>query len=94
MTHIISLSCKYYQKKEGRYLAMNVSDNIEETAQKVYDHVKCFMDKHGFTPTVNQISDELHMMEHEVRAAINKLQQSDKIVIIEEPRKTTIKIKG
>lgn len=73
---------------------MNVSDNIEETAQKVYDHMKCFMDKHGFTPTVNQISDELHMMEHEVKAAINKLHQSDKIVIIEEPRKTTIKIKG
>ncbi len=24
--------------KKGRYLAMNVSDNIEETAQKVYDH--------------------------------------------------------
>ena len=56
--------------------------------------MKCFMDKHGFTPTVNQISDELHMMEHEVKAAINKLQQSDKIVIIEEPRKTTIKVKG
>lgn len=51
---------------------MNVSDNIKGTTQKVYDHMKCFMDKHGFTLTVNQISDELHMMEHEVKAGINK----------------------
>lgn len=72
---------------------MDVVNNIEETAQKVYDHMKSFMDKNGFTPTVKQISDELHMMEHEVKAAMDKLRQSDKIVIVEEPRKTTIKIK-
>lgn len=73
---------------------MNVVNNIEETAQKVYDYMKSFMDKNGFAPTVNQISDELHMMEHEVTDAIDKLRQSDRIVIVEEPRKTTIKIKG
>lgn len=73
---------------------MDVVNGIEETAQKVYDHMKLFKDRHGFPPTINQISDELHIMEHEVKAAIDKLRQSGKIVIVEEPRKTTIKIKG
>ena len=71
----------------------NVMNNIEETSQKVYDHIKSFMDRHGVTPTVKQMSDELHLMEQEVKDALDNLHSSDKIVITKGPEKTTIKIK-
>lgn len=81
-------------KNEGRYEEMSSMNEIEEIPQKVYEHMKSFMDKHGITPTVRQISEELHLMEHEVKEALDKLHKSDKIVITKEPDKTTIKFKA
>ncbi len=81
-------------KTKGRYNEMDSMNDIEEIPQKVYDHMKSFMDKHGITPTVKQISEELHLMEHEVKEAIDKLHKSDRIVITKEPEKTTIKFRS
>lgn len=61
-------------------------DNLE----KVYNQLKSFTEESGYPQTVSQISQTLNIPEHEVKEAIEKLQQSGRIKITDIPRKTTI----
>ncbi|MCI8326515.1 MAG: hypothetical protein HFI37_01915 [Lachnospiraceae bacterium] len=52
-------------------------DNVE----KVYEHIKSFMEEHGFPPTTKQIADSLKMVEKEVKSALDELEKAGRLMI-------------
>ena len=57
---------------------------------KVYNYLKSFMEEKGYPQSIPQIFRGLNIPEHEVKEAIDKLQQSGRIKITTVPKKVTI----
>ena len=72
---------QYIIKKEGICI-----DNLE----KVYNHMKSYMEEKGFPPTISQMAKELNIKKYEAEEAFEKLKESGRIKITDIPRKTTI----
>jgi len=48
------------------------------------------LDTIGFVSTVHQIAEELNILEHEAKVALEQLEKSGRINITDIPRETTI----
>lgn len=60
---------------------------------KVYNYMKSFMEKNGFSQTMEEIAEELGILEEEVEEAVGKLKEAGKIMITDIPKKTTIEFR-
>lgn len=61
-----------------------------DNQEKVYNYLKSFMEEKGYPQSIPQMSRGLNIPEHEVKEAIDKLQESGKIKITTVPKKVTI----
>lgn len=61
-----------------------------DITEKIYSFMKSSQDKNGFVPTVKQIAEEVNIVDHEAKLAIEQLEKSGRIKITDIPRKTTI----
>lgn len=61
-----------------------------DKTEEVYNYMKSFMEKNGYPQSVKQTAEALNIKEHEVKEALDALQQSGRIKITDIPRKTTI----
>lgn len=63
---------------------------MDATTERMYNHLKSFVEENGYSQTVKQISKDLNIPEHEVQESFDKLQQSGRIRIITTPQQTNI----
>lgn len=61
-----------------------------DITEKVYNHMKSFMEEHGFLPTIKQTAETLHYKDYEVKEAVEKLEETGKIKITRVPPKNTV----
>ena len=61
-------------------------DNLE----KVYNHMKSYMEEKGFPPTIHQVAEALGVERHEAQEAYEQLEKSGRIKVTDIPRKSTI----
>jgi len=61
-----------------------------DIAEKVYGFMKSSKNKNGFIPTARQMAEEFNVTDQEVKAVIERLEESGKINITDIPGKTTI----
>ena len=61
-----------------------------DNQEKVYNYLKSFMEEKGYPQSTPQMSRDLNIPEHEVKEAIDKLQESGRIKITTVPKKVTI----
>jgi|MucameStandDraft_1065616.scaffolds.fasta_scaffold18911_4 SOS-response transcriptional repressor LexA len=61
-----------------------------DNQEKIYNYLKSFMKENGYPQTSKQMASDLNIPEHEIKEAIEKLQESGRIKITDIPRKTTI----
>ena len=61
-----------------------------DITEKVYNYMKTERDKNGFVPTVNQLAEEFNVQEHEVRTAIEQLEQVGRIKVTNVPNEVKI----
>lgn len=63
---------------------------MDAMTERIYNHLKSFVEENGYFKTVKQISKDLNIPEHEVQESFDKLQQSGRIRIITTPQQTNI----
>ena len=72
---------QYIIKKEGICM-----DNLE----KVYNHMKSYMEEKGFPPTIHQIAETLNIKKYEAEEAFEQLEKSGRIKVRRIPSKAEI----
>ena len=61
-----------------------------DNQEKIYNYLKSFMEEKGYPQSISQMSKDLNVPEHEVKEAMDKLQESGRIKITTVPKKVTI----
>ena len=63
---------------------------MDAMTERIYNHLKSFVEENGFSKSIKQISKDLNIPEHEVQESFDKLQQFGRIRIITTSQQTNI----
>ena len=61
-----------------------------DITEKVYNFMKSSVDKNGFPPSIHQVADEFNIPDSQVRLAIEQLEKSRRIKVVDDPREAKI----